>query len=168
MILDTEILVGIATLGLTLTGFSGLVAVLGKRSIGQWREGERVQFIELAVISLTVTFGAFVPILVATAFATALANDISLGILTIAHVACMVHGLRSVNRSQEAAAEYAPGVIATMVTGGATIIAASIAAIAGFLENLELFILLNLIWLLFVAVVNFVQLLTSNGFSGDN
>ena len=60
---DPEIFGGIAALGLTLTGFSGLISVLGRRSSGHWTEAERFQLSELIVISLAVTFASFIPIL---------------------------------------------------------------------------------------------------------
>ena len=167
MIPDSEVLVGIATLGLTLTGFSGLVAIMGKRGSGQWTEGERIQFIELAVISLTVTFGAFVPILISLVLSDALALRLSLGIIVVAHIGCLAHGLSTVWKSSDARAEYAPGVIVFMMSGGVLIIGASLAAVSGVLEGQALLILLNLLWLLFVAVVNFVQLLTSSRYEGD-
>ena len=168
MILDSEILIGIAALGLTLTGFSGLVAVLGKRSTGEWREGEKVQFVELAIISLTVTFGAFIPILVASAFKTTLVSPIALGLISIAHIGCLVHGMLSVTKSEEARAEYATGVLTFLIGGGVLIIAASLGSTFGFIGETELLILLNLVWLLLVAVVNFVQLLTSSGFTSES
>lgn len=162
MTLDTEVLVGIATLGLTLTGFSGLVAIMGNRGAGRWTDGERIQFLELATISLTVTFGAFVPILVVMVLAGEPGLRLSLGIITFAHLCCLVRGFATVLRSPDAQAEYAPGVIFFMISGGALLIVASFAAAFGLLGNHRLWILLNLLWLLFVAVVNFVQLLTSS------
>ncbi len=166
--LDSEVLVGIATLGLTLTGFSGLVAIMGKRGSGQWTGGERVQFIELAVISLTVTFGAFVPIVVSLAFSGDLSHRVSLGIITAAHLACLVRGFSTVLRSPEARTEYAPGVIIVMISGGLLIIGAALLSVFGIFNGYALLILLNLLWLLFVAVVNFVQLLTSSRYQDDD
>ena len=151
-----------------MTGFSGLVAILVKRSAGEWREGEKVQFVELAIISLTVTFSAFIPILVASAFNTTLVNPIALGLISIAHIGCLVHGMLSVNKSEDARAEYAPGVLTFLIGGGVLIIAASLVSTFGFIGQTELFILLNLVWLLLVAAVNFVQLLTSSGFNIDS
>ncbi len=163
MILDSEILVGIATLGLTLTGFSGLVAIMGKRGSGQWTEGERVQFIELAVISLTVTFGAFVPLLAALEFSDEdVSLRVSLGIIAAAHLGCLARGLFTVLRTPGARAEYAPGAILFMISGGVLLIGAAALAVFGFLGSYPLLILLNLLWLLFVAVVNFIQLLTNS------
>ena len=167
MILDSEVLVGIATLGLTLTGFSGLVAIMGKRGSGQWTGGERVQFIELAVISLTVTFSAFVPIVVSLEFSGDMSHRVSLGIIAAAHLGCLVRGLSTVLKTPDARVEYAPGVIFFMIAGGVLIIGASLLAVVGFLGGFALLILLNLLWLLFVAVVNFVQLLTNSSYMDD-
>ena len=158
---DSEVLVGISALGLTLTGFSGLVAIMGRRGSGVWREGERIQFIELAILSLSVTFGAFVPILVATELAEAAALRLALGIIAVIHLGCLVHGMAA-SRSPEARAEYAPGVMAFMVTGGVLLIASAIVSALGYIGSQPLLMLLNLLWMLFVAVVNFVQLLTSS------
>ena len=168
MTLDSEVLVGIATLGLTLTGFSGLVAIMGKRGSGHWSGGERVQFIELAVISLTVTFSSFVPIVVSLEVSGDVSHRVSLGIIAAAHLGCLVRGLSTVLKTPEARAEYAPGVIIFMIAGGLLIIGASLLAAFGFFGSYAFWILLNLLWLLFVAVVNFVQLLTSSSYMDDS
>jgi hypothetical protein len=102
---ESEVLVGIATPGLTLTGFSGLVAVMGRRRDGQWTAGERFQFFQLAAISLAVTFAVFVPAVASTALATETALD--------------------------------------------------------FIGADAFILLLNLLWMFFVATVNFVQLLNN-------
>ena len=167
MILDSEVLVGIATLGLTLTGFSGLVAIMGKRGSGQWTGGERVQFIELAVISLTVTFSSFVPIVVSLEFSGDVSYRVSLGIIAAAHLGCLARGLSTVLKTPDARAEYAPGAIFFMISGGILIIGAALLAVFGFFESYAFLILLNLLWLLFVAVVNFVQLLTNSSYMDD-
>ena len=44
---DPEILIGIAALGLTVTGFSGLISVLGRRSTGEWSDQEKFQLGQL-------------------------------------------------------------------------------------------------------------------------
>ncbi len=159
---DSEVLVGIATLGLTLTGFSGLVAIMGRRGSGRWTPGERFQFIQLAIVSLAVTFGAFVPILVSAAFADEISLRISSGIISAIHLGCMVQGLSTVTRSQDARTEYAPGVILFITSGGVLTIIAGFASAFSNLGFYDLTILLNLLWMLFVAVVNFIQLLTSS------
>lgn len=167
MILDSEILVGIATLGLTLTGFSGLVAIMGQRSSGQWTRGEKVQFVELAIISLTVMFGAFVPILAALELSEDFSLQLSVGIIALAHLGVLIHGMYAVSRSPDVRSEYAPGVMMFMTTGGALIIVASLVAALGVIGGQALLILLNLLWLLFVAVVNFVHLLTSGRYKDE-
>ena len=159
---DSEVLVGISALGLTLTGFSGLVAVMGRRSAGFWTEGEKTQFIELAVLSLSVTFGAFVPIVVSHGFSEVTSLRLAVGIIATIHLGCLVHGMSTVVRSSDVRAAYAPGLIPFLLVGGVLLIVASFAAAFGFFGSHSLLILLNLLWMLFVAVVNFVQLLTSS------
>ena len=52
--------------------------------------------------------------------------------------------------------------MAFMVTGGVLLIASAAVSALGYIGSQALLILLNLLWMLFVAVVNFVQLLTSS------
>ena len=167
MIPDSEVLVGISALGLTLTGFSGLVAIMGRRSSGVWTEGERTQFIELAVLSLSVTFGAFVPILVSYEFSAATSLQLSVGIIAVVHLGCMIHGMAHVVRSADVRTAYARGVIPLLVSGGTLLIVASLVSALGLIGSQTLLILLNLLWMLFVAVVNFVQLLISSRYGDD-
>ena len=64
---DSEIFIGMSALGLTVTGFSGLISVLGRRASGKWSDEERFQLEQLIELSLAVTFASFIPILVITA-----------------------------------------------------------------------------------------------------
>ena len=112
-------------------------------------------------------FGALVPLLMAFALSGALAHQLSLGVIVAAHIGCLAHGLLSVAKSPGARREYAPGVVAGLMSGGAIVIVLSIASAVGVMGYQELLILLNLVWLLFVAVVNFVQLLISGGYGDE-
>ena len=105
-ILDTEVLIGIATLGLTLTGFSGLVAILGRRSTGQWTTVERFQLIQLMGLSLAVTFASFVPILTSAAFEESTALRLSSGLIALVHIAAISHGIFNSIRNPEIVAAF--------------------------------------------------------------
>ena len=159
---ESEVLIGIATLGLTLTGFSGLVAIMGKRSIGSWTKGERIQFIQLAAVSLAVTFASFVPILASTALTDATSLRVSNGVIALVHIACMAHALPDVIRIPEVRAAYGGGLVLFMTGGGLLLIFAAIGCAFDLLGAQALVMLLNLLWMFFVATVNFVQLLTRN------
>ena len=89
---DPEVLVGIAALGLTVTGFSGLIAVLGRRQSGQWTESERVQLVELVGASLSVTFASFIPILVRTLQPDDKALPTALFLVALFHLALIIRG----------------------------------------------------------------------------
>ena len=159
---ESEVLVGIAALALTLTGFSGLVAVLSTRGAEQWTQGERIQFFELITISLAVTFLAFVPILALTFLSNELALQVSNGVIAAGHALCLVRGVSRVARSRDARYSYGLAVFIAIPLTGLAIIAAGIGSSLNVISAQSLTILLNLLWMLFVAVVNFVQLLAGN------
>jgi hypothetical protein len=156
---DSEVLIGIATLGLTLTGFSGLVAIMGQRGTGTWTTGERIQFIQLAAVSLAVTFSSFVPILASTELSDAVSLRVSNGIIALVHAACMSHGLFNVMRASEVRNSYGLGLVLFMTGGGILLILAGIGCALNLLHAQALVMLLNLLWMFFVAVINFIQLL---------
>ena len=156
---DSEVLVGIAALGLTVTGFSGLISVLGRRSAGHWSEAERFQLGELIVVSLAVTFAAFIPVLIA------MVQDGERAILTAALLVAIAHALvlgRGVVKNYRGGVE-APnlpnGLVAFMVLGGLVLIVATFMAGFSLLPGAAFLIVANLLWQLMVACTHFVLLL---------
>ena len=128
---DSELLVGIAALGLTVTGFSGLVSVLGRRADGRWSESERFQLKQLVEISLAVTFSAFIPILAGLAAPAEMALPIATAAVAVVHLVVMVRGVSSgVLRQGPAVAALTVPIVAAMVGGGSIMILASGAAMA--------------------------------------
>lgn len=164
---ESEVLVGIAALGLTLTGFSGLVAVLNTRGTEQWTKGEQIQFFELITLSLAVTFLAFVPIVTLTFLSTQPALQVSNGVVAAGHAICLIRGVGRVVRNAEARDTYGRVAFIAIPLVGLLIIVAGIGSSFNIISTQSLTILLNLLWILFVAVVNFIQLLASNWGSDD-
>ena len=160
---DPEILVGLAALGLTVTGFSGLIAVLGRRSSGEWTEAERFQLGELIVVSLAVTFASFIPILVGLVMPEASALKWSTLLVAAAHLVVLVRGVFR-NYSDGAAPTKMPNAIAlTMVVGGFLLIVGALLAGFGLIGGGAFFLVANLLWQLLVATIHFVALLMNSG-----
>ncbi len=160
---DTEVLVGIATLGLTLTGFSGLVAILGRRSTGQWTTVERFQLVQLTGLSLAVTFASFVPILASAALEeSSAALRLSSGLIALVHIAPISYGIFNSIRNPEIVAAFPPGVTRFLESVGVLLILAGLACAFDFLGAHSLVILLNLLWMLMVGAVSFIKLLTNS------
>ena len=159
---DPGVLAGIAALGLTLTGFSGLVAVLGSRGAGRWTKGELFQFIEMITVSLAVTFMAFVPILASTIFSDQVGLRVSNGVIAGVHAVLLVRGVRKVVMDPEARRAFARGVLKFLTGGGILTITAGLASALGLINTQSFTILLNLLWMFFVATVQFVQLLSKH------
>ncbi|MEM7099026.1 MAG: hypothetical protein AAF541_12265 [Pseudomonadota bacterium] len=164
---DPEILIGIAALGLTVTGFSGLISVLGRRSTGVWSDQERFQLGQLIETSLAVTFASFIPILVSMLNADTNALLVATALVAMFHLVLLVRGVTK-NYRQKSSMEMLPNrVTAFMVTGGFVLIVASGFAVFGVIPGLAFLLVSNLLWLLMVAVIHFVFLLMTPGSSED-
>ena len=61
---DSDLLQTIAEIAIALTGFTGVVAVLGERARGKWRAVDLFRFNNLLTTSIAALFLAFVPILI--------------------------------------------------------------------------------------------------------
>ncbi|MFZ8990595.1 MAG: hypothetical protein ACO2ZJ_09680, partial [Pseudohongiellaceae bacterium] len=89
---DPEIFIGMSALGLTVTGFSGLISVLGRRAAGHWTDAERFQLEQLLELSLAVTFASLIPILVDMAAAPDRALAIATLLVAIFHLLILLRG----------------------------------------------------------------------------
>ncbi len=156
---DPEILVGIAALGLTVTGFSGLISVLGRRAAGKWTDAERFQLGELIAVSLTVTFAAFIPILVSMVQAGPNSVAISSFLVALVHLFVLLRGSLRNFRDGRNGAKIPNATAAIMIFGGAILIAATFLSAFQIIGGAAFFIVANLLWQLFVASVHFVILL---------
>src|SRR3954468_4568409 len=56
------VLLGIAAVATTFSGFSGVVAVFGGRAEGNWAPEEQIRLINMLVLSLTVSLFSFLPL----------------------------------------------------------------------------------------------------------
>lgn len=157
---DAEIFVGLATLGFTLTGFSGIVAIIGQRRPGQWSGAERFNLVQLLVVSLTVTFGSFVPIVAATFLPVEPALRVSNGVIGLLHISAMAHGVLATARNPQISRQFPPGFVVVMLVGGGILILASIACAFNILGAQSFVLILNLLYIFGVGVAHFVALLT--------
>jgi hypothetical protein len=164
---DSEILVGIATLGLTVTGFSGLIAVLGRRHSGQWTEAEQFQLGELVGTSLAVTFASFIPILVVTVQAETQALSTALFLVALLHLMLIVRGALNNFRGGASNAKVPNKVAAFLIPGGLVMTGAAFLSSFGSIAGSAFLLVLNLLWMLMVAVVHFVLLLLNSGSTDD-
>ena len=156
---EAEILVGIAALGLTVTGFSGLISVLGRRSAGHWTEAERFQLGQLITLSLAVTFASFVPLLVGMLLDGQKALTTATGLVALFHLLILVQGVTKNYRYGRLAAVMPVGITLFMVVGGFCLIAAGFMSSFGMLGGAAFLLVSNLLWQLMVAIVHFVYLL---------
>jgi len=165
---DPEILVGIAALGLTVTGFSGLISVLGRRVSGYWTEAERFQLGELIVVSLAVTFTSFIPILVGMLQTPEKALTTSSFLIALCHLIVLSRGALR-NFREGASGVKIPNVTAAfMIVGGLALIAGAFLAAFDIIGGAAFFIVFNLLWQLLVAAINFVILLMGTGSPDDS
>ena len=160
---DPEIFVGIAALGLTVTGFSGLISVLGRRSSGHWTEAERFQLSELIVVSLAVTFASFIPILVGMVLAAETALPAACGLVAFFHLVVLVRGAYMNFRDGTSDAKMPSSVVAFMLVGGCLLIIAALLASFGFVGGAAFFVVSNLLWQLMVAAIHFVAFFNRTG-----
>ena len=162
---DPEIFVGIATLGLTVTGFSGLIAVLGRRNAGQWTDAERFQLGELVATSLVVTFASFIPILVETLQNEEQALSTALFLVSLCHVILIVRGGLNNFRGGVSNTKVPNKVAAFLIPGGLVLVVAAFLASFGLIAGRTFLLVSNLLWMLIVAIVHFVLLLLNSGAS---
>ncbi len=144
----------LAQIAVALTGFTGIVAVLGSRNQGTWSPSERLQLRTLVETSLTVLFASFAPILlfmVGNSEPTAwrAANAI-LGFLHLTNLTSFLWRARGARPTFGQKVMLAFGII--------TIVSHFLATLAVF-PWYELIFVLGLIQQIFIASHNFVLLL---------
>ena len=162
---EAEILVGLAALGLTVTGFSGLISVLGRRSAGHWSDTERFQLSQLIELSLAVTFASFIPILVSLAHQNPL--PIATALVALFHLIILIRGTSKNYRRGASVAGLPNSLLSVLIVGGIALILAGLISSIGMIGGAAFFLVANLLWQLMVATVHFVALLMSPG-GADN
>lgn len=156
---DSEVLVGIAALALTVTGFSGLISVLGRRSTGHWSDAERFQLRQLIELSLAVTFASFIPILVGMVQTQDHALPTATALVGLFHLVIIIRGVSENYRGGKSLSGLPRGVLLVLVVGGIGLIVAAFTASLGLISGAAFFLVANLLWQLLVAAVHFVALL---------
>ena len=164
---DPEIFIGLSALGLTVTGFSGLIGVLGKRAYGAWTDQERFQLEQLLELSLAVTFASFIPILVSTAANQENALAIATVLVAVFHLVIMLRGLYKTLTRGASALELPKGVVPFTFAGGVLLIGAALAAGLGYMGGQALLLVSNILWLLMIALIHFIGLLVNAGSAGE-
>jgi len=153
--LDTQsVITTVAEVSIALTGFTGVVAVLGNRRDHDWTAEERLQLRTLVETSLTALFASFAPsvlYLISTSepFVWRIAN-LFLGAL---HLANLVAFLVRAKTARPTASQKS-----LLVIGVATILAHFLASV-GALPWYVLIFILGLLQQVFIATLNFVLLL---------
>lgn len=160
---DLQIFIGIAALGLTVTGFSGLISVLGRRTPGYWSETERFQLSELIVVSLAVTFASFVPVLISLMPADMNGLAVSTFWIALLHLLILVRGLMQNFKRETSPSEMPKSVVVFMVGGGLGLIVAGFLASFGVIGGVAFLLVANLLWQLMVAAIHFVLLIMTSG-----
>jgi hypothetical protein len=153
-----EILQMVSGAAVALAGFSGVVAVLGRRGRGEWSSQELLQLRTLVEPSLIALFGSFIPgtlqlIFPSESLTWRLSNGV-LGLLGVAGVSAFV------SRSLSTSTTTGQRVLLTVAVAS---VGAQLLAAAGVLTQYELIFVLGLIVALVVAAHNFLLLLFSMG-----
>ena len=150
-----DTLATIAEVSVALAGFTGVVAVLGRRSSGGWSREELLQLRALVETSLTAFFVSFVPGIVNSTVDTEVAVwRWSNGALAIAHLANLASFfLRTTRGATPTADQRISGAF------GAVFVLLHLAAALGLVTWAAPLFVVGLLGLLFVAAQNFVLLL---------
>lgn len=151
---NADILTTIAEVAIALTGFTGVVAVFGRRSRGAWTPHELLQLRALVETSLTAFFVSFVPALLAMVVDSEShvwrSANVVLGLAHAANLAAFSLRMRM--------APSTAGQV-TLATVGVVFIATHLLVGVGLVGYAEPIFVLGLLQQIFVAVHNFVLLL---------
>jgi len=146
----------LAEVGVAITGFSGIVAVVGYSSAGSWTTADREGFRSLVVWSLGAAFLAYVPVvLLSLGPHVSMPWRLSNGVSAAFHGYIILRTLRGVRAHPEILTRYT---LFLFVIGFA-VLAAEIAAAVGPLASVAPSVYLTaVIWFLFLAVTCFLHL----------
>ncbi len=161
MLQDSDLLQTIAEIAIALTGFTGVVAVLGERGRGKWRAVDLFRFSNLLMTSIAVLFLAFVPILIHKLGAPELtAWRLSSG-MAAAYILVAVTRGRSIRRlPQDEQVEIHRPVLGALLAIHAAVFLLLVASGLGVAYSGESGpFLVGLVWLLAFSVFSFVRLL---------
>jgi hypothetical protein len=150
---NTDTLLTIAQVAITLIGFSGIVIVIGERSISKWTPEEWLRFYALIAPTLTAFFCSFVPILIGMVSKEPdTVWRLSNAVLGLAHLANLAVFLMNPKKAKVTLGQRLMGVIGVM-TIAAHFLAA--VAIAPWYVPIFVFGLLQQMW---IGIHNFLLL----------
>lgn len=156
------VLESLPEVGIGLVGFTGVVAVLGRRAHGEWTRSEMVRFYLLLHMSALVVFLSLVPTwLGLLKLSTAAIWQLSSGLLALGHGSSFAWALFSVQPAEPSPRQLPlrPFLAPLFVIGGLVILAEVLVAF-GFFRALAEFIFTGaLMWVLLLAVLSFITLL---------
>jgi hypothetical protein len=144
----------ITQVAVALTGFTGVVAVLGHRDHGAWTPEERLQLRTLVETSLTALFASLAPIVIFIALGSEpVAWRGANAVIGVLHLLNLSAFLWRAKRARPTASQRV-----LLVIGVAAIVAHFLAA-AGVLPWFALIFFLGLIQQVFISALNFILLL---------
>jgi hypothetical protein len=154
-----DFLIALAQIGVAIAGFSGIVAVVGARSAGQWRPDDRLRLAFLLVCSLTVVFFSLLPFAMTALHLpdTVLWRSTS-GLLAVWLVLANILAFRSMARARHEFQSDSRPWLKTVTRAGDTASVIVLTYNVVWMAEAGLFILV-LLWLLLQSVVMFVELL---------
>ena len=158
-----EILHTLAEVATAFAGFTGIVVVLGRRSIGEWRSAEKIIVSVLLASSLGVVLFAFVPDLGSAAqLSPSTTWRVSTFLFASYHSVVILASLVGIKRAL-ASGEALPipkPLLLPVFTAGFSLIASQYLTAMGLLGAwLFFFYLLGMLWLLCIATLSFTVLL---------
>lgn len=157
-----ELLLTAAEVGITLTGFTGIVAVLGHRGRDRWSSPEWLRLLMLLVLSLAAVFFSFAPgvleLLGASSRAAWAVSSAALALFMVGIFAWVV--LRVSQLGPEASAEFPRRIGAAILACSTPIVAVLALNAVGvrFQQESGPFVL-GVVWLLVLGAFQFLRLL---------
>ena len=158
-----EVLHTLAEVATAFAGFTGIVVILGRRSIGEWRSNEMTVVSVLLASSLGVVLFAFVPDLGRAAQLSPSATwRVSAFLFASYHLIVILASLVAIRRAlaRGDTLPYPNPLLVPLFTAGLSLIAAQYLTAMGLLGAwLFFFYLLGMLWLLCIATLCFTTLL---------
>ena len=151
-----SVLESLGEIGIAITGFAGLVAVVGRRSADGWTDEDRANLRSLLLWSLGAVFLAFVPLVLAS-FGGALADPWRLAnaIFAAFHAWVFFEVIRGIRARGVPVTPFARGLFAV----GFGVLGCEVLAAAGpFAAVAASIYLVAVLWFLFLAVTRFVAI----------
>ncbi len=146
----------LAEVGVAITGFSGIVAVVGYSSAGSWTTADRDGFRALVVWSLGAAFLAYVPVVLSSLGPhVSMPWRLSNGVSAVFHGYILLGSFRGYRAHPEIRTRYH----FSLFSIGSVVLAAEIAAALGPLASVAPSVyLIAVLWFLFIAASCFLHL----------